>query len=423
MRIERPTLSPDLPPAPLPRPEAAAAPGRSAVMPRSSHPPGISKTQPLGAATPTYLKQPGQTAPSPLRNPTMLTPALASGTAAPIRPQAVSAPNSSLDVLSAAKTPESSTSAGLGQATPSVPGRPASTSQLMTGRLNTPSQQALVGLPGQTPPIDPPSLPKQPNFAAPAQQVLQPSPPPGPESTLRQSASPETTKARPKPKPRLAQTPAGLSPATSSPGAMGGGQATLSTSAQAAGTPTNATSTSAVPVAVVAPSPAPTPALKLPMPQPSDFLPGGISGPPLVPQQQQQPFLNAATGQQLTAADVEGMTSEEAQRILDSFQQAAGQTPAFGAFSADSASFAAGAAATAPPIPGAAINPSAIMTATSAYPAPPPGGQDLAFDPAMLGELDLSLMGDLFGSADGSAGIDWDEVMKGVTGADGQQQQ
>ena len=159
--------------------------------------------------------------------------------------------------------------------------------------------------------------------------------------------------------------------------------------------------------------------MKLPMPQPSDFLPGGSSGPPSTQQQQQQPFMNAATGQQLTAADVEGMTSEEAQRILDSFQQSASQ-PAFGAFSADGASFAAGAAAPAPPVPGAATD---LPMASSAYPAPPPGGQDLAFDPAMLGELDLSLMGDLFGTADGSAGIDWDEVMKGVSGADGQQLQ
>jgi hypothetical protein len=139
-------------------------------------------------------------------------------------------------------------------------------------------------------------------------------------------------------------------------------------------------------------------------------------------QQQQQPFMNAATGQQLTAADVEGMTSEEAQRILDSFQQAAGQ-PAFGAFSTDGAAFAAGAAAVAAPILGATADGTAAAMAASAYPAPLPGSQDLAFDPAMLGELDLSLMGDLFGTADGSAGIDWDEVMKGVSGADSQQQQ
>lgn len=153
------------------------------------------------------------------------------------------------------------------------------------------------------------------------------------------------------------------------------------------------------------PNPAPAP-FKLTMPKPSDFLPGGKSGPPvrpvdlvsqLVQQQPQQPGLGS-----LTAADVENMTSEEAQRILDSFGNNDSSSninvnPPFG--SSD------------PPPSGAQAD---ILQ--------PP------FDPSAFADLDLSMMTDLLASAGGEGGeldlsalgaedVDWDAMMQSLAGA------
>lgn len=155
------------------------------------------------------------------------------------------------------------------------------------------------------------------------------------------------------------------------------------------------------------PNPAPAP-FKLTMPKPSDFLPGGKSGPPpaqpvdlvsqLVQQQPQQSGLGS-----LTAADVENMTSEEAQRILDSF----GSNDSSSNFNV------------------------AIPPFESSYPPPTSSAQadvQAAFDPSAFADLDLSMMTDLLASAGGEGGeldlsalgaedVDWDAMMQSLAGA------